>query len=110
MSFDYIQLKLILSRVFLRRNRDTVTKDPLTQLEPEELELKQQSELEERRRQSTLLAGEAIKRELAEKDTSEIKGINDVDDTDGLDDQSEFESWKLRELMRIKRERESDHA
>ena len=78
-------------------------------MEPEEIELKRQSELEERRRQSTQLAGEAIKREMAEKDMSEIKGIKDIDDTDGLDAQNEFEAWKLRELTRIKREREVDN-
>lgn len=34
----------------------------------------------------------------------------DVDDTDGLDDIAEFEAWKLRELMRIKRDKEAQYA
>lgn len=70
--------------------------------------MKRQAELEERRRQSTLLAGEAVKRELAEKNSEEV--FPDVDDTDGLDTEAEFEAWKLRELMRIKREKEADSA
>ena len=34
----------------------------------------------------------------------------DVDDTDGLDPQAEFEEWKLRELHRIKRDTEAQYA
>lgn len=34
----------------------------------------------------------------------------DVDDTDGLDPEAEFEAWKLRELMRIKRDKEALYA
>ena len=35
---------------------------------------------------------------------------NEVDDTDGLDPASEFEAWRLRELARIKKEKEEDLA
>ena len=34
--------------------------------------------------------------------------IPDVDDTDGLDPTAEFEAWRLRELGRIKTEREAE--
>lgn len=34
--------------------------------------------------------------------------ISDVDDTDGLDPSAEFEAWRLRELGRIKTEREAE--
>lgn len=34
----------------------------------------------------------------------------DVDDTDELDPTGEFEAWKLRELMRIKRDKEALYA
>lgn len=34
--------------------------------------------------------------------------VNDVDDTDGLDPTAEFEAWRLRELGRIKKEKEEE--
>lgn len=34
------------------------------------------------------------------------KETPDIDDTDGLDPEEEFESWRLRELGRIKRDKE----
>lgn len=34
--------------------------------------------------------------------------IPDVDDTDGLDPAAEFEAWRLRELGRIKKEKEDE--
>jgi len=33
--------------------------------------------------------------------------IPDIDDTDGLDPEAEFEAWRLRELARIKRDKEA---
>jgi hypothetical protein len=37
---------------------------------------------------------------------NEDTGLQEVDDTDGLDEQAEYEEWKLRELLRIKRDKE----
>ena len=34
------------------------------------------------------------------------ESIPDIDDTDGLNEEEEFEAWKLRELLRIKRDKE----
>jgi len=34
--------------------------------------------------------------------------VNEVDDTDGLDPAAEFEAWRLRELARIKKEKEDE--
>ena len=36
--------------------------------------------------------------------------VPDVDDTDGLDPEGEFEAWRLRELARIKRDKEAELA
>jgi microfibrillar-associated protein 1 len=79
-------------------------------LDEEAAEMKRQAELEERRRQSTFLASESIKRELVGKETEDRLGLSKTDDTDGADPEGEFEAWKLRELMRIKREKEAGAA
>ncbi len=67
------------------------------------------------------MVAETIRRELAEREfpsysleTIELtrgleekeKETPDIDDTDGLDPEEEFESWRLRELGRIKRDKE----
>ena len=40
-------------------------------------------------------------------DDDEIADIDEVDDTDGLDPETERAEWKLRELKRVKRDREA---
>jgi microfibrillar-associated protein 1 len=42
----------------------------------------------------------------AENEDEASAGPPDVDDTDGLDEEAEFEAWKIRELLRIKRDKE----
>ncbi|KAG6814427.1 hypothetical protein H0H92_007430 [Tricholoma furcatifolium] len=88
-----------------KRARATIAeKEALLDLE--ETEKKRQQEAEERKKQSHDLVAESIKRELAEKDKEE--DVNDVDDTDGVDPAAEFEAWRLRELGRIKQEKEEE--
>ena len=36
--------------------------------------------------------------------------VIDVDDTDGIDPSGEFDAWRLRELARIKRDKEAEIA
>ncbi|KAF7340133.1 RdRP-domain-containing protein [Mycena venus] len=72
----------------------------------EEAQRKREAEAEERRKQSHDLVAESIRRELAEKEKEDQ--IPDVDDTDGLDPEAEFEAWRLRELGRIKKEKEEE--
>lgn len=40
----------------------------------------------------------------AQKESREYE--DEVDDTDGLDEEAEFDAWRVRELGRIKRDRE----
>ncbi|KAF8588464.1 hypothetical protein K439DRAFT_1645454 [Ramaria rubella] len=87
-----------------KRARETIAAREAEALESEEAIRKRELEAEERRKQSHDMVAESIKRELAEKETEEH--IPDVDDTDGLDPTAEFEAWRLRELGRIKRDKE----
>ncbi|SPO39608.1 uncharacterized protein PSFLO_05089 [Pseudozyma flocculosa] len=58
-----------------------------------------------RRQESHALAAARIRAELAEKEHQETKP--DLDDTDGKDPDAEFQAWRIRELERIKRDREA---
>lgn len=88
----------------LRNARKTVTADQAAQ-EAEEAAKRAEEEREQRKLDSKELAGETIKRELAEKEVSNDL-IPDVDDTDGLDPEGEFDAWRARELKRLLRDKE----
>ncbi|GAA6063714.1 hypothetical protein JCM10212_001825, partial [Sporobolomyces blumeae] len=101
-------LKPIYKPVFVsKRNRDTIAERE-KELDPEVVEAKRNAEIEKQKEQSKNLVAESIVRELAEKEVEQVQP--DVDDTDGLDPEGEFEEWKLRELMRIKRDKEARYA
>jgi microfibrillar-associated protein 1 len=66
-----------------------------------------EEELEARKKQSHDMLAEELHREKEEaihKESSEYEDA--VDDTDGLDEEGEFDAWRVRELNRIKRDRE----
>ncbi|KAF9535769.1 splicing factor, Prp19-binding domain-containing protein [Crepidotus variabilis] len=91
-----------------KRSRVTVAEREALAQDTEEALKKKEQEAEERRQQSHDLVAQTIRRELAEK---EKEGeVIDVDDTDGLDPTAEFEAWRLRELGRIKKEKEAEVA
>ncbi|KAJ3997896.1 splicing factor, Prp19-binding domain-containing protein [Lentinula boryana] len=89
-----------------KRNRETIAERDRIAQDTEEALQRKELELEERRKQSHDLVAESIKRELAEKEKEEQ--TPDIDDTDGLDPAGEFEAWRLRELARIKKEKEEE--
>ncbi|KAK0198042.1 splicing factor, Prp19-binding domain-containing protein [Armillaria mellea] len=99
--------KIQLRPVFVpKRNRVTIAEMEALAADSEEVLRKKELELEERKKQSHDLVAESIRRELAEKEKED--DIPDVDDTDGLDPAGEFEAWRLRELGRIKKEKEEE--
>ncbi|KAI5204414.1 hypothetical protein E4T39_03534 [Aureobasidium subglaciale] len=74
---------------------------------------------EERKRQekADALLQAQLEKEAAERaanrrawDDEDPDAIEDVDDTDNLDPEAELAAWKLRELHRVKRERETIEA
>ncbi|KAG1757988.1 splicing factor, Prp19-binding domain-containing protein [Suillus lakei] len=89
-----------------KRGRETIVERDAIALEAEEVEKRKQETAEERRKQSHDLVAESIRRELLEKEKEEV--TPDVDDTDGVDPGGEFEAWRLRELGRIKKEKEEE--
>lgn len=91
-----------------KRARVTVSEKEAIALDSEEAIKKKELEAEERRKQSHDMVADSIRRELAEKQKEDE--VPDVDDTDGLDPEAEFEAWRLRELARIKRDKEAEVA
>lgn len=89
-----------------KRGRETITERDAIAQEAEEMQKRQELAAEERKKESYDLVAESIRRELAEKEKEDV--IPDVDDTDGLDPEGEFEAWRLRELGRIKKEKEEE--
>jgi microfibrillar-associated protein 1 len=67
-----------------------------------------EEEMEERKKQSHTMLADELKREQEELLAKDLTEHEDMpDDTDGLDEEAEYEAWKLRELARIKRDREA---
>ncbi|KAI0344292.1 hypothetical protein BDW22DRAFT_1392747 [Trametopsis cervina] len=89
-----------------KRGRATVAEEAALAQYTEEAQKRKEAEAEERRKQSHDLVAESIRRELAEKEKE--AEVPDVDDTDGLNPEEEFEAWRLRELARIKRDKEDE--
>ncbi|THH33224.1 hypothetical protein EUX98_g991 [Antrodiella citrinella] len=89
-----------------KRGRATIAEKEQLAQDTEEAQKKKELDAEERKKQSHDLVAESIKRELLEKEKEEI--VPDIDDTDGLDPEGEFEAWRLRELARIKRDKEEE--
>ncbi|TXT13182.1 hypothetical protein VHUM_01583 [Vanrija humicola] len=101
------EVKPAIRPVFVSKNtRKTVSLEQ----QAKEAEEKAKHEEEERIRRkldSKDLAGETIRRELAEKEVGN-ELIPDVDDTDGLDPEAEFEEWRARELTRLVRDKQAE--
>jgi hypothetical protein len=108
-----------------RRARVTVAERETEAQDTEEALERQKQKEEERKKQSHDMVADSIRRELAESaftTSSQISHMNlisseekeeeviDVDDTDGLDPEAEFDAWRLRELARIKRDKEAEIA
>ncbi|KAJ1719215.1 hypothetical protein LPJ53_005987 [Coemansia erecta] len=60
---------------------------------------------DERRKESVRMAAEEARR-AREQPEIDDDILDLVDDQDGVDPEAEFEAWKLRELLRIKRDKE----
>ncbi|KAG8938286.1 hypothetical protein FRC04_009129 [Tulasnella sp. 424] len=106
---EEVKPKLQFRPVFVpKHSRVTVVKREEDDPNSKEAIAKRGREAEQKKKDRHNLVAESIKRELAEKEAEDI--IPDVDDTDGLDARGEFEAWRLRELGRIKRDKEAQRA
>ncbi|PVG04772.1 hypothetical protein CPB86DRAFT_778063 [Serendipita vermifera] len=93
--------------VFVSKHaRETIKERDEMAFDSEEAIKKREAAAEERKQQSRSMVGETIKKGLAEKEAQHPG--KEIDDTDGLDPEGEFNAWRMRELMRLKREKEEE--
>ncbi|KAK9768132.1 hypothetical protein K7432_001482 [Basidiobolus ranarum] len=101
-------VKPMLKPVFIPKvHRVTVNEKEILEKEEEEMLKEKELELETRKKESRQMVAEEIRREMEDSgDDDENLRPPDIDDTDGLDEEAEYEAWKLRELQRVKRDKE----
>ncbi|KAI9013262.1 splicing factor, Prp19-binding domain-containing protein [Gaertneriomyces semiglobifer] len=106
---DEIPTRQLLKPVFKpKQRRETILEKERLEKEAQEAEERKLQELEERKKESHNLVAEQLQKEQEEAEAS--ADLLDVDDTDGLNDEEEYAAWRLRELLRIKRDREEQDA
>ncbi|KAF9164342.1 hypothetical protein DFQ26_001588 [Actinomortierella ambigua] len=93
-----------------KSQRTTIDESSRPEVAEELAEREREAEKEERRKESHQMLKDYIARSAAEEVPDVEDDMNVVDDTDGLDEEAEIEAWRLRELKRIKRDREELEA
>ncbi|PFH37087.1 micro-fibrillar-associated protein 1 [Besnoitia besnoiti] len=99
-----------------KEKRETVKERERLEAEEEKEKKEEERRLAERKRESKKLLYEALQKEDEELRTNmlshELQEDEEEmpDDTDGLDAEAEYEAWKARELLRIKRDQEERQA
>ena len=98
--------------VFIPKSqRDTIAERERLEEEERQLEELVKKRLEARKIETRQIVVEEIKKEEhIEKALNEEANIEDVDTDDELNEGEEYESWKNREIARIKRDREERDA
>lgn len=108
------QPRVLLRPTFIKKNQrkpdatqDTTEADTAAEAEAQRAQRKEKADMLIREQlEKTALERSAANRQW-DDDEAEVAEEAAIDDTDGLDPEAEHAAWKLRELKRVKREREA---
>ncbi|KAL3673338.1 hypothetical protein V7S43_001054 [Phytophthora oleae] len=89
-----------------KKARGTVKRQEELAAEEERRQMREQEKLETRKVESRRLVAEEIRREQDGANKDDSTDVEMPDDTDGLDAAQEYRDWELREMRRIKRDRD----
>ena len=94
-----------------KTERQSATHSDLVDQEQQQYKEQEAAKLEQRKKETHQMVAEMLKNEVMEQRTSTALDGGDglwmeVDDTDNPENEQEFEEWKLRELTRLKRDKE----
>ncbi|KAF1795303.1 Micro-fibrillar-associated protein 1, C-terminal [Phytophthora cactorum] len=89
-----------------KKARGTLKRQEELAAEEERRQKREQEKMEARKMESRRLVAEEVRREQDGADKGDSTDVEMPDDTDGLDPAQEYRDWELREMRRIKRDRD----